>query len=120
MFSVIKAADYLCSATTRSKLRGSVRNTSRWISRDSAEVSGRGQTVNVSSSGILLTVEHVLSVGWRMEVRVDWPVRLHDRIPLKLVLQGQVVRSATREVALSINRYEFRTAALSGIDSKTG
>jgi len=55
-----------------------------------------------------------------MEVRVDWPVRLHDRIPLKLVLQGQVVRSATREVALSINRYEFRTAALSGIDAKTG
>ena len=76
--------------------------------------------MNVSSSGILLTVEHVLSVGWRMEVRVDWPVRLHDRIPLKLVLQGQVVRSATREVALSINRYEFRTAALSGIDVKTG
>ena len=53
-----------------------------------------------------------------MEVRVDWPVRLHDRIPLKLVLQGQVVRSATREVALSIKRYQFRTAAHSGIDVK--
>ena len=92
----------------------------RAISRDGAEVSGWGQTVNVSSSGILLTVERVLSVGWRMEVRVDWPVRLHDKIPLKLVLRCQVVRSANREVALSINRYEFRTGALSGIDVKTG
>jgi len=92
----------------------------RVISRDGAEVSGRGQTVNVSSSGILVTVEHVLAVGWRMEVIVDWPVRLDDKIPLKWVLKGQVVRSATREVALSINRYEFRTAARSGIDVKTG
>ena len=92
----------------------------RTISRDGAEVSGWGQTVNVSSGGILLTVEHVLSVGRRMEVRVDWPVRLHDKIPLKLVLQGQVVRSATREVALSISRYEFRTGARSGIGVKTG
>ena len=92
----------------------------RVISRGVADVSGWGQTVNVSSSGILLTVEHVLSVGWRMEVSVDWPVRLDDKIPLKWVLKGQVVRSATREVALSIKRYQFRTAAHSGIDVKKG
>jgi hypothetical protein len=89
----------------------------RAIRRD---VSGLGQTVNVSRSGILLAVEHVLSVGWRMEVRVDWPVRLHDKIPLKWVLQCQVVRSADREVALEINQYEFRTAALSRTDVKSG
>jgi hypothetical protein len=74
------------------------------------QVSGCGETVDISNRGVLLTADQILAPGSRIEVRIDWPAKLDGRIPLQLVIQGQVVRSVNRTNALSIGRHEYRTA----------
>jgi hypothetical protein len=72
-----------------------------------------GKTVNISSRGMLLAVDRVLSTGLLVEVEIDWPVKLADQVSLKLVIVGQIVRSTNNDVALAgvkISRYKFRTA----------
>ena len=74
---------------------------------------GRGKTLNISSSGILVTTDRVLAPGLRLEVEIDWPVRLDGQVSLKLVVQGKIVRSAKNDVAVAgvkISRHTFRTS----------
>ena len=72
---------------------------------------GTGQTLNMSSTGILLKVESTLPVGQKIEVSVDWPAQLNDHCGLKLVALGKVVRSSAEQAAVSIDKYDFRTRA---------
>lgn len=76
--------------------------------RDFVETGG-GETVNMSSSGILFTTEHDLQEGRRLELSVSWPARLDDKCQLKLVAKGRVVRAEEGKVAMTIEKYEFRT-----------
>ena len=76
--------------------------------RDFVET-GSGETVNMSSSGVLFTTEHELQQGKRLELSVNWPARLDDKCQLKLVAKGRVVRSEEGKAAMSIEKYEFRT-----------
>jgi len=71
--------------------------------------SGAGKTVDISSRGILFTTERPLTANKRLELSVDWPVRLDNGCPLKLVAQGRVVRAEDARAALMIEKYEFRT-----------
>lgn len=74
---------------------------------------GQGKTVNMSSGGILFTTDHALARGARVEVEVEWPIKLNDRIPLKLVVQGKIVRSENTHLALAglqILGHHFRLA----------
>src|ERR1039457_5088056 len=73
-----------------------------------AEV-GSGRTVNISSGGVWFTTEGVLSAGLPVELSMNWPARLNDVCPLKLMIYGCVVRSDRDGAALAIERYEFRT-----------
>lgn len=73
---------------------------------------GSGRTVNISSRGVLFTTERHLRAGERLEISVNWPARLDNRCPLKLVATGKVVRSQQGLAAISIERYEFRTQGL--------
>lgn len=70
---------------------------------------GTGKTVNISSRGLLFRTDRELVPGQRLELSVQWPAKLEDACPLKLVTIGRVVRSAAGLVAVSIERYEFRT-----------
>jgi len=79
---------------------------------------GSGKTVNMSSGGILLTTDRVLSPGSQVEVEVDWPVKLDDWVSLKLIIMGQIVRSEKRAVVLvgvKISRHTFHTASGRGV-----
>jgi hypothetical protein len=78
--------------------------------RDFIETGG-GETVNISSSGILFTTERELQEGRRLEISVSWPARLDDKCNLKLVAKGRVIRSEQGQTAMSIEKYEFRTRA---------
>ena len=72
----------------------------------------RGETVNMSSSGVLVTTGRTLTLGGKVELLVQWPFKLSERVGLKLVIFGEVVRVETRDpirVALRIDRHEFRT-----------
>lgn len=70
---------------------------------------GNGKTLNISSSGVLFTSDYHLPVGMRVEVSIDWPAHLNERCPLNLVIQGCVVRYPEGQLALNIQKYEFRT-----------
>jgi hypothetical protein len=74
-----------------------------------AEEAGDGKTVNISSSGVLFTSEHVLLPGRRLEVSISWPAQLNSQCALKLVARGRVVRFEEGCAAMEIQQYEFRT-----------
>jgi hypothetical protein len=76
--------------------------------------SGAGRAVNVSSSGVLVVTEHVVSQhdfrsGAKVEMSFDWPALLDGRIPLQLFAVGLVVRRGTSDFAATFERYQFRT-----------
>jgi hypothetical protein len=69
-----------------------------------------GRAVDASSNGIWIEAEHELRVGDPLELLIDWPAQLNGAVPLQLVTAGCVVRVVGRNAAVSVERYEFRTA----------
>jgi len=55
-------------------------------------VIGRGKTINVSSSGALVTAQHTVSPGTRIQMNIAWPI-LQEGLPVELVIQGRVLRN---------------------------
>ncbi|HEY1243149.1 MAG TPA: PilZ domain-containing protein [Bryobacteraceae bacterium] len=72
---------------------------------------GTGETVDISSKGILFTTTERLPMGSLVEIAMHWPARLNGNCLLQFVATGRVVRSDSRTAALRIQRYEFRTRA---------
>ncbi len=70
---------------------------------------GAGQTVNISSTGVLFKAEAPLPPGSRVKLSIRWPVQLDGKCGLKLVARGRIVRFQGTTVALEIEKYEFRT-----------
>ena len=87
----------------------------RVLNKRGGEEAGEGKTLNMSSSGILFTAEHLLLPGRRLELAISWPAQLNNQVPLKLVARGRVVRFAEGHAALEIQQYEFRTHAASPV-----
>jgi hypothetical protein len=83
----------------------------RVLSKRSSEEAGDGKTVNISSSGVLFTVDQMLLPGRRMELAISWPAQLNNKTALKLVARGRVVRFEEGRAAIEIQQYEFRTQA---------
>lgn len=74
---------------------------------------GTGQTVNISSTGVLFTAQSPLAPGKRLEASISWPAQLDGKCAMKLVARCRVVRCHDTTVALEIDSYEFRTAGRS-------
>jgi hypothetical protein len=81
----------------------------RSLSKRNGDDAGEGQTINISSSGVLFTSKDVLLPGRRMEISVSWPAQLNNRCALKLVARGRIIRFEQGRAALEIQQYEFRT-----------
>jgi hypothetical protein len=81
----------------------------RVLSKRSGEESGDGKTINISSSGVLFSTDHILLPGRRMELSISWPAQLDNKCALKLVARGRVVRFEQGRAAIEIQQYEFRT-----------
>lgn len=94
----------------RSKARYPVKLTVRYrtVGRSQA-VNGVGQTVNMSSGGLLVSAEQEVHAGSRLEVNVEWPLLLNGSVPLQLVAHGKVVRCGGSVFAVSFAQYQFRT-----------
>jgi len=73
---------------------------------------GSGKSLNMSSGGVLFTTASSLREGERIELAVSWPAKLDDRIPLKLVAIGVLVRTHETQAAMSIERYQFKTQGI--------
>lgn len=80
------------------------------LSKKSADEVGAGQTVNISSSGVLFKADAFLVPGKRVELSISWPAQLNNKANLKLVARGRVVRCEEGCAAIEIQQYEFRTA----------
>ena len=79
------------------------------LSKRGGPEAGGGQTVNISSNGVLFTTEHYLIPGRRLELSISWPAQLNDKCQLKLVARGRIVRCEEGRAAMEILQYEFRT-----------
>jgi hypothetical protein len=84
----------------------------RVLSKRSNDEAGDGRTINISSSGVLFTSQHILLPGRRMELSISWPAQLNNKCALKLVARGRVVRFEHGRAAIEIQQYEFRTQSL--------
>ena len=91
----------------------------RFLEAKNPAPAGSGQTLNMSSTGMLLRVDLPLPVGQRIEVSVDWPAQLNEHCGLKLVALGKVIRSSCEQAAVSIDKYDFRTRATKALEAAT-
>ena len=73
--------------------------------------SGVGQTVDISSGGILFDAGREMPEGLNVELSITWPVMLHKIAPLQLVAAGRIVRCNSPRVAIQMTTHEFRTVA---------
>jgi PilZ domain len=76
---------------------------------------GIGKLLNMSGSGALFSTEFTLTEGERVELTVNWPARLNQVTPLKLVAIGCVVRAEEKQAAIVIEKYEFKTRGSAGL-----
>ena len=67
-----------------------------------------GNTVNVSSNGLLIAGPCALDSGECLEVIMEWPFALKGNIPLQLVMRGVVVRKEGSSFAIAFNQYHLR------------
>ena len=81
------------------------------INKRGSEEAGEGKTLNMSSSGVLFTSQHMLVPGRRVELAISWPAQLNEKCALKLVARGRVIRFEEGRTAIEIQQYEFRTFA---------
>jgi hypothetical protein len=70
--------------------------------------SGDGETLHISSKELLFTANESFTIGQSLRVSMDWPARLDNRISLRLVVSGQILRSGGGQAALKIEKYQFR------------
>jgi hypothetical protein len=87
----------------------------RALSKRRRNVIGSGRTLNISSCGVLFTSDRNFRWGERLELSISWPVRLENKLPLKLVAKGRVVRLEPGRAAIRIEAYEFQ---LTGVPAR--
>ena len=68
-----------------------------------------GESLNISSKGLLFTTTEAFQPGQVIEASIDWPMRLNNGVRLTLVVEGAIVRKADDHAAIRIDKYEFRT-----------
>ena len=94
----------------RNRARYPVQLPARYQSLERGQrIEGVGLTVNMSSKGLLITCQHELQLGTRLEVRINWPSLLESTVPLQLVASGRVIRCEGFAFALEFAQYQFRT-----------
>ncbi len=81
---------------------------------------GTGQTINISSAGVLFNAQTPLTPGKRLELSISWPAQLDGKCGLKLIARGRVIRCHGTEVAIEIDNYEFRTAGSGALTARAG
>jgi hypothetical protein len=67
----------------------------------------------MSSVGMLIETEQVLSPGWRVDVEVSGPFQVDDQVFSKLLITGKIVRTVSTPIPLAglkISRHTFQTS----------
>jgi len=72
-------------------------------------LSGSARTLNISSGGVLFEVNQLLPASGPITLILNWPVILDGVCPLKLVIDGHIVRNEGNRIAIRIKHREFHT-----------
>ena len=73
------------------------------------EIRGTGETIDISSTGVLFTADHELPLGHSVELSIRWPVLRYQSVPVVLTVVGEVVRTETGAAAVTVRRRSFLT-----------
>jgi hypothetical protein len=95
----------------RAKIRYPIELPLRYQTLRSGDARGIGTTIDFSSQGLLISAapSQIPYQGSRVDVVVEWPVRLEGKTSLQLIVQGKVVRGGPASFAILFERHEFRT-----------
>lgn len=94
----------------RSKCRYPIEMNVRFHTMGTARpAAGFGQTLNMSSSGMLLACSGKIAEGTRLKLFIEWPSLLNGTTPLQLITVGTVVRSTELGLSVVFESYQFRT-----------
>ena len=63
----------------------------------------------MSSGGVAFTTNEIFKIGAQIELAVNWPVLLNGDCPMKVLIEGRVVRSDDQLTVIRVARHEFRT-----------
>jgi len=80
---------------------------------------GSGQTLNISSKGLLFELPEPQLLSGSIELLVSWPCLLDGFCALNLVVKGRIVRSEGVGIAIESRQHEFRTAGPVSRSSRT-
>jgi hypothetical protein len=69
--------------------------------------SGAGQTIDLSSGGILFETGRALPEGMNVELSIQWPVSMANRTPLQLTVSGRIIRAGGGWAAIRTAHQEF-------------
>lgn len=83
------------------------------LGEERPQKTGAGKTIDISNRVIRFATEQSPAPGDLVEMSISWPAQLDSRVSLKLVAKGNVIRSKGKNVAVEIQKYEFRTLASS-------
>lgn len=95
----------------RKKVRFPINRELRYkvLEGDTIVESGMGTTLDMGSGGVAFRTDHLLQAGSFIELSISWPVLLEGSCPMRLIVFGRVRRSAGRQSACTMDKYEFRT-----------
>jgi len=98
----------------RAKIRYPIRMNLRYslFRRKRVLKTGRGTTINMSSSGILFEAEESLPPGYPVHLAIGWPGAIDDRAGLVLHIVARTVRGQDNSTAAVIVRHEFHVRSL--------
>lgn len=65
------------------------------------------QTLDISSSGLLINAPLPFPEGSSIQLSLDWPVLMGGHFPMTLLVAGRIVRSGPQGTAIRIERHDF-------------
>ena len=74
------------------------------VTYSTEKITGRGWTVDLSSSGVLFTAEHDVWKSSVVSLNIEWPALLDDVIRLRLSAMGRIARTNGYSVAVRFTR----------------
>lgn len=80
----------------------------------------QGQTLNMSSNGVLFELDQPLAVGEIIEYMITLPTGQNPDEDVRLRCMGKVVRSHGNFVGATMERYEFVRTRPSSVDAAAG
>jgi hypothetical protein len=74
-----------------------------------ADRKGVGETVWMSGREVAFLSKGPAGVSDKVALYIEWPVLLHDEVPLQMIVTAEVVQRSGPLSIAKIARYEFRT-----------